>query len=275
MIKLGMMARETADVTLEDTIGFAHELNLDAIDLHLAGMSRDPAYLHHLRSLCLRYGLTIGYAGSGSFVGPSREAGARMAQGYQDVDAAALLGASLLRAFARYKWPDVIQEQEALWGPMIESLRALSDYAQQRGVGVALQNHNNCSFAMTAHQVLRAIKEVDHENFSFVMDTGQWLGAIGSDPRGEWDPGVDLYTDYLEPTAPYTTHVRAKIYKIDDGHEVWLDYPRILRILRKNRFNGTIGLVFELGNRNVSDTKTCIRLAVNHLREVIAASYDS
>ena len=87
MIKLGMMARETADATLEDTIGFAHELKLDAIDLHLSGMSRNPTYLHHLRTLCLRHGLTIGYAGSGSFVGPPREAGARMAQGYQDVDA--------------------------------------------------------------------------------------------------------------------------------------------------------------------------------------------
>jgi sugar phosphate isomerase/epimerase len=138
---------------------------------------------------------------------------------------------------------------------------------------VGLQNHDNSSFAMTADQVLRILRETDRPNFSFIMDTGQWKGAIGSHPRGEFDPDVDLYKDYLEPTVPYATYVRAKIYKIDSGREEWLDYERILRILQSVNFNGTIGLVFELGDRNRCDREECIRLAVQHLREVIAASY--
>ena len=43
------------------------------------------------------------------------------------------------------------------------------------------------------------------------MDTGQWKGAIGSDPRGNPSPEVDLYTDYLERCAPHATGVRAKV----------------------------------------------------------------
>ena len=273
MVRLGMMARETADTTIERVIEFAHELRLDAVDIHLSGMSRDPGPLRRIKGLCLTYGLSIGYTGGGSFVGPPEEAGKRMEQGMADVDTTAFLGAQLLRVFARYKWPDRVEEQEALWRPMIASFQELSDCAAEKGVNVGLQNHDNGSFAMTADQVLRILHETDRENFSFLMDTGQWEGAIGSHPRGEFDPDVDLYKDYLEPTARYATYVRAKIYKIDSGREEWLDYERILQILHRVNFNGTIGLVLELGDRNACDTEQCIRLAVKHLREVIAGSY--
>ena len=80
---------------------------------------------------------------------------------------------------------------------------------------------------MTADQALRILGEVDKENFTFLWDTGQWLGAIGSHPRGEFDSNVDLYEDYLVPTASYAGSVRAKIYQIDTGVETYLDYPRI------------------------------------------------
>ena len=201
MIRLSMMARETADTTIERVIELARELQLDGVDLHLSGMSRDPAYLRRIRGLCLRYGLSIGYTGGGSFVGPPEEAQKRMEQGKADVDTTAFLGAQLLRVFARHKWPDGVEEQEALWRPMIASFQELADYAAERGVSLGLQNHNNGSFAMTADQVLRILRETDRSNFSFVMDTGQWKGAIGSHPRGTFDPDVDLYRDYLENFA--------------------------------------------------------------------------
>ena len=273
MIRLGMMARETADTTIEGVIGFAGELQLDTVDFHLSGMDRDLDHLRYLKQLCLNKGLNIGYTGGGSFVGPPEEADKRMEQGKADVDATAFLGARVLRAFARHKWPDTVQEQEALWQPMIASFQEICDYAAEKGVHVALQNHNNGSFAMTAEQVLRNLQETDRPNFSFLMDTGQWLNAIGSHPRGEFDPNVDLYKDYLEPTAPHTTYVRAKIYKIDNGREEWIDYARVLEILHGVDFNGTIGLVFELGDRNSRGYEECVRLATKHLRQVIADSY--
>ena len=62
------------------------------------------------------------------------------------------------------------------------------------------------------------------------MDTGQWQGAVGGSPRGWRDLNVDIYRDYMERVAPFTTLVRAKIYKIDNGWEEWLDYPRIFKV---------------------------------------------
>ena len=272
MIRLSTMVRQTADTDIEADIAFARQLGLDGVDLHLSGLNRDPDYLMGIRQQCLRSGLVLGYTGGGSFVGPPEAAAERLEQGRADVDLTAFVGAQVLRVFARHKWPETTAEQEALWGPMIASFRALADYAAERGVQLALQNHDNGSFAMTADQVLRILAEVKRDNFSFLMDTGQWLGAIGSHPRGEFDPAIDLYEDYLKPTAAHTTYVRAKIYKIDSGREEWIDYHRVLAILGAVGFNGTIGLVFELGDRNQSSAAECKRLAVEHLRQVIAAA---
>ena len=152
--------------------------------------------------------------------------------------------------------------------PMIASFQELSDYAAKKGVVVALQNRDNGSFAMTADQVLRILLETARPNFTFLMDTGRWLGAIGSHPRGELDPKVDLYRDYLEPTAPHATYARAKI---DSGTEEFFDDPHILRILHAADFDGTLGLVFELGERNRCGYEECVRKAVEHLRQVIGA----
>ncbi|NKB66834.1 MAG: TIM barrel protein [Candidatus Latescibacteria bacterium] len=271
MIKLSTMARETPTASIEEVIEQARRMDLDGVDLHLSGMDRSIEYMQRVKVACLKHGLNIGYAGAGSFVGPPEDRAQRMQQGRADVDAAAFLGAQVVRAFARHKWPDTVEEQEVFWGPMIEDFQEICDYAAQRGVMMAVQNHDNGSFAMTAAQVLRILGETDRANFSFLMDTGQWLGAIGSHPRGEFDANVDLYKDYLEPTAPHTTYVRAKIYKIESGVEEFIDYQRVLQILRGVDFNGTIGLVFELGEFNTCSQEECVALAVRHLRQVIGA----
>ena len=273
MIKLGTLARETQDSSLEERIRFAAELKLDVIDLHLSAMSREPDYLRRIKRLCLEKGLPIGYLGGGSFVGPEEAMQGVMEQGKADVDLTAFMGAQLLRVFARHKWPDAVEEQEALWGPMIGRFQELSDYAAEKGVSLGIQNHDESSFAMTADQILRILRETRRDNFTFLMDAGQWLGSIGSHPRGQFDPEVDIYRDYLERMAPHASYLRAKIYKIDSGREEFLDYERILRILQGVNFNGSIGLVFELGDFNQCDNDACMRLAVQHLREVIAASY--
>ena len=275
MMKLSWMARATDAAAFEQHLKFAGDIGLDVIDFHLSGMPRDPAFIMRIKSLCVEAGLPIGYMGGGKFVGPLEERSMRLDIGRQDVDTAALMGAQMLRVFARYKWPDSVEEQERFWGPMIEDFREISDYAAGKGVVIGLQNHNHSSFAMNADQVLRILREVDRPNFTYIMDTGQWQGAVGGSPRGWRDLNVDIYRDYMVRVAPQTTLVRAKIYKIDNGWEEWLDYPRIFKILRQNDFNGTVSIVLEGGQppRNRVDAQECIRLAAHHLRDVMALSY--
>ena len=197
MLKLGWMARATDAEVFAGHVKFARELDLDVIDFHLGGMPRDIDFVMKIKMMCVKAGLPVGYLGGGSFVGPLDMREARMEQGRADVDMTALMGGQMLRVFARHNWPDTKEEQEYFWGPMIEDFKELSDYAAERGVVIGLQNHDNGSFCMTADQALRILGDVDKENFTFLWDTGQWLGAIGSHPRGEFDPNVDLYEDYL------------------------------------------------------------------------------
>ena len=173
MIRLALMARETQTTTIDAIVDLAHSLQLDGVDLHLSGMSRDRDYLRRLKLRCVKRGLTIGYVGGGSMVGPPEGAEARRDQAREDVDTAAYLGAQLLRVFARQTWPDTPSEQDALWQQMIADFQMLSDYAAQQGVVVGLQNHDEGSTAATAIRVLRILADVDRDNFSLVMDTGQ------------------------------------------------------------------------------------------------------
>ena len=270
MIKLGWMARATDAEVFEGHVRYAGELGLDVIDFHLGGMPRDIGFVMRIKMMCVRAGLPVGYLGGGSLVGPLEHREARVEQARSDVDMTAAMGGQMLRVFARHKWPDTREEQEYYWGPMVEDFRELSDYAAERGVVLGLQNHDNGSFCMTAEQALRILEEVDKENFTFLWDTGQWLGSIGSHPRGEFDANVDLYEDYLKPTAPYAASVRAKIYQIDTGVETYLDYPRIFGILKDVGYNGNVSIVYEgAEGRNTCTPEEGVALAVRYLRGVI------
>ena len=129
------------------------------------------------------------------------------------------------------------------------------------GVAVGLQNHPS-----TGDDILRILAETDRPNFSFLLDTGQWVGSPAAN-KGQVDPAHDIYR-YMEQTAQYATHVRAKFYKIDSGSEEWIDYSRIVPILRDAGFNGALSVVFEGKDANACGDKEVIRLAVEQLRRL-------
>ncbi len=274
MIKLGWMARATDAEVFEEQVKFASDLDLDVIDFHLGGMPREMDFIMKIKMRCVSAGLPIGYLGGGSLVGPPEEREQRLMKGREDVDMAAVMGAQMLRVFAIHKWPDSDQEQVKLWRPMIADFKLLADYATEKGVILGLQNHDNGSFCMTGEQALRILSEVNKDNFTFLWDTGQWLGSIGSHPRGEFDPKVDIYEDYLIPTAFCASSVRAKIYQIDTGVETYLDYPRIFKILQDVNYNGNISIVYEgAEGRNTCTPEEGITLATKYLRKVIGEAY--
>ncbi len=273
MIKLGWSTRAPEPSGYASQVEFAKELGLDIIDFHLQGIPNDPVFLGQLKKQCLDAGLPIGYLGSGTLAGPVEAKDDRLGKAKGDVDIAAFLGAQSLRIFARGKWPEEREEQEAMWGPMIESFQELCDYAADKGVAIGLQNHNHGSFAMNADQVLKILSDTERENLTYIMDTGQWEGSLGGSPRGWMNVDVDIYKDHMERTAPYASCVRAKIYKIDGGREEWLDYLRIMGILQEVGFNGNVSICLETGDRNECSQEECLRLAARHLRDVIAEVY--
>ena len=264
MIKLGTLCSQATD--LETFIESVSEFRLDTIDfLRRAFPSTDQAYLRQIRMKCLEKGLPIGYLGvSGGFVGSDDEIRDRVKTAKETVDMAVFVGAQLVRVFGG-SYPPGTRDLEPLWPKMIASHQEIADYALEKGVIVALQNHDNNNLAATSEDVLRILREVDRSNFSFIMDTGQWKGSPGASPKGEPDPDADIYA-YMEETVAHATCVRTKIYRIDSGVEEWLDYGRIFQILKAAGYNGNLSVVYE----GQGDPHVDIGKAVIYLRRLLA-----
>lgn len=289
MIKLALnslisLNHESASfMSAEEFIDFAYELRLDAVDFQLGnGMrSRNRDYLHGLKIACLKRGMPIGFLGVGSgFIESTTLPGTgvvgiplaraelrlRIAEAKAAVDDAVFMSAPLIRIYGG-GIPEATEDGEALRAEMVACYQEVADYAAEVGVLIGLHNHPPVD-SPTGEEVLRILRETDRENFTFILDTGRWKGSLGTNPMGVPDPEVDIY-EYMEETAPQASYVRAKIYKIDSGREEWIDYERVMDILRAVNFNGTMSIVYE-DQGNACNPREAISLAVTHLRGIIS-----
>ena len=269
-------------IDIETMIDLIYTLKLDIIDFQLdrGFCSLEPAYLRRIKILCHKYGLPIGFIGAGSgfvstaqlpngeVVGASlspEELQQRIDVVNRAVDVAVFMGAPLIRLFGGGV-PEGTENRETVWSTMIAGFQAVSNYAAEKGILIGLHNHPP-AVEPTSDDILRILNDVDRENFTFILDTGRWRGAPGSNGSGSSDA---IYR-YMEQTAPCASYVRAKIYKVDTGKEEQLDYRRIISILKKVNFNGNMSIVFE-DRGNQCDYAEAIGLAVKHLRGLLAES---
>ena len=262
MIKIGCNFLSLHDTDVETFIQIAYDLRLDIVDFHHRGFtSAEPDYLGNIKLQCLKYGLPIGYIGvSGLFVGTAEERREHAENCKEAIDLAAFLGAPIIRVFCGVM-PEKNGDGDDPWPPMISGYQEVADYAAAKGVAVGLQNHPS-----TGDDMLRIRRETNRENFTFIMDTGQWVGSPGAGPRGETDPEIDFY-QFMEQTAPHAMYVRTKFYKIESGVEEWLDYERIAGILKKVNYNGCISIVYEGEHEDRVDQ---VRKAANYLRTLLS-----
>jgi sugar phosphate isomerase/epimerase len=262
MIKIGCNFLSLQNTDVETFLDVAHDLRLDIVDFHhRAFTSTDPEYLGSIKLQCLKYGLPIGYIGvSGLFVGNAAERAAHAQDCKDAIDLAAFLGSPIIRAFCGVI-PEKNGDGDDPWPAMTSGYQEIADYAATKGIAVGLQNHPS-----TGDDMLRIRRETDRENFSFIMDTGQWVGSPGSGPRGETDPDIDFY-EFMEQTVPYALYVRTKFYKVESGKEEWLDYERIAEILKSVNYNGCISIVYEGDHPDRIDQ---VRKAASQLRTLLA-----
>jgi len=273
MMKLGCMSLSYQKAMAEghmDLLGFidtAYELRLDGIDIHVRHLaSTDEEYLRDVRMRCLKRGLAISYlAVSNNFGLPEPEVREQVEMVKQWTDVAARMGVPLLRIFAA--WVPEGEDEEAIWRQMIPCIKEVAAHGGERGVVIGLHNHNHRCVTRTGEDVVRILEEVDHPYFSHILDTGQYIGSPGaSGAQGKEDPALNFYGS-IECTAPYAIHVRAKIYRVATGEEVWLDYPRIFEILRGARYNGCVSIVYE--GQAVEPEETAVPKAVTYLRRLM------
>jgi L-ribulose-5-phosphate 3-epimerase len=231
-----------------DFFGFVdlcRSLDLDGLDIHVGQLKSqtDRAYLKEVRRGCLNRGMPIASICVTTEYGRSAEAiPAEIEKARLAMEVGMFLGAPILRSFVgSAPSPD---RQEEAFKRGVDALRKTAEIGAELGMPVALQNHSGLT--STGDDMLRFYREVNHPNFTLLLDTGHFAGRNG--PNGPKIPGT-TYEDYyhsIEQVAPLTQFVRAKVYDLDEnGRERWIDYDRIFGILRKVNYNGFISMIYE------------------------------
>jgi sugar phosphate isomerase/epimerase len=249
-------------------IDLCAQLGLDGVDFNMGSFqSTEPDHLKKIKKTCLERGLTIACIGvSNDFGRPAYEQEAVLKQVRQGIDAAQLLGAPVVRLFAGSVKND--QAREAVWKRTVEGLRESAEYGEKVGVVVGLQNHNHGNIAATGEDVARLLDDVNHPWCKHILDTGQFLGSPGASGALPEDARkYDVYKS-IARTAPLAVFVRAKLYRLKEGKEEWLDYERIFKVLAEVKFNGFISLVYE--GWQEMDAMHAVPLGVKFLRGFLA-----
>ena len=275
MIKLSLQSlcyRDTFNagkITMLEIIEKAYELQMDGVDLHFTHFaSTDDDYLEEVKRACLKRGLHMCYIGvSNNFGKTGDELREQIDLMKKWTDIAARMGIPMVRAFG--SWLPEGESEESAWPRLVASTKEVAGYGQSKGVVVGLHNHNHGCIPATGDQVIRLLDEVDNPYYSHILDTGQYLGSPGVSlgERGKEDAKWNFYGS-IETSAPRAVHVRAKIYRIASGEEVWLDYDRIMPILKKVGFNGWMSIVFE--GQDELDEPSAVPLANRYMRSLLA-----
>jgi len=256
----------SGDMTVEAFLDVAREFGMDGVDLHANTLpSTDHFVLDRIGRACLDRGLSIACLSIGnSYAGPEAGLYAQIAGTHDWIRAAARLGAPQVRLFAG---SPPAGEEAVAWIRCASALRQSAAFGAELGVRVSLQNHNHGQLVQTGADMLRMRQAVAHPNLGHVLDCGQYAGSPGASGYGEAEDGKHYdYLASIDQTAPLATHVRAKIYQIQDGRETSLNYDRIFESLRGVAYNGWVSLVYEGKN----DEHTGIAAAVPVLRRFIA-----
>lgn len=254
-------------------LALSRELGVEGASFHVGDVGgTSPEQLKRVRRALLDHGLSISLlAVSTDFGRADQEIEMELQKARDAVQAAVLLGAPLLRIFAGS--PPLESGRERAFERAVQAVRRLCVEAAESGVPIGLQNHDHAALTRTGAEVLRFVKAVDHPNLTFVLDTGQFAGSRGA--SGEAPPDL-LHADFMESireTASLARHVRFKFYAPRaDGSEPWIDYPRVLDILRGVHYQGFLDIVYEpQSNRAVppEDARTAIPRVVAFLRSAM------
>lgn len=220
------------ELTLADFVNDCAKFGLDGTELtgYYFPKTITPDYLHQLARQCFRLGLDISGTAIGNDFGfpPGEERKQQIDSAKQWIDHAALLGAPVIRIFAGHAKKDVPPAQSH--SLMVSAMEECCEYAGQRGVHLALENHGGPT--ADAQGLLKFVRDVQSPWFGVNLDTGNFHSD-------------DIYGE-LEQAAPFALNVQVKVVVSGPGGKKEpTDYKRLAKILRSTSYRGYIVLEYE------------------------------
>jgi sugar phosphate isomerase/epimerase len=200
--------------------------------------SEDKKYLHSLKAHAFKLGLDIsGTAIGNNFVlPPGDERDEQVASTKQWIDHAVEFGAPCIRVFAGHGRQAWTREQGFGW--VTDCLKTCCDYAGERGVFLAIENHGYLT--EKGEDVVRIVETVRHEWLGINLDTGNFHG--------------DAYAE-IAIAAPHAITSQVKPYVRDQNGKVAgpADFGRIVEVLRKANYRGYLALEHEGNEEPLTD----------------------
>jgi len=154
---------------------------------------------------------------------------------YKWVEAANRLGCHSIRVNAHG-----VGSSTEVMKAAVDGLRSLSQFAQDYGLNVIVENHGG--FSSDGLWLSSVMKQVDMKNCGTLPDFGNFCLEYKEDQC------VDEYDRYkgVQQLMPYAKAVSAKTFDFDDnGNETSIDFIRMMKIVKDSGYQGFVGIEYE------------------------------
>ncbi|MHB1393688.1 MAG: sugar phosphate isomerase/epimerase family protein [Clostridia bacterium] len=229
-------------------------------DKHFESM--DSAYIGNIYNLVSQQGLEVSnIAFDCSFGYPTKEQNDKELLRAKEWMAVGLkLGCKNFRIFAGWmggldqgigKAGAPVEKKKEAWDIMISYVKKICDSAKELNLDVVIENHNHGGFLSYSADVLRLFSEVNKENLSLLLDTGNYVDGI----------------DGIKNTIHLVKkHIHLKINEInEEGKDNLYDLDKIISVIKTSGFEGSISLEYE----GIQDEFVYIPKVVSYLKKFI------
>lgn len=220
------------------------KFSLDAIELEASlyfAHASDMNYFQEFKNRCNAEGikcLFISNVWSGNLGSTNNDRKPKeIAENYfKWVDIAGFLGCHSLMVNVNSRGGD----KQIIKKAAVEGLGRLVDYSEKQNIHILIENHN--WYSADPVWLVDIIREVNNPFCKFNVDFGNfcqkgWRNAECIEPLDPYE-GVKLM-------MPYAKAISAKTMKFDEkGNESFIDYTRMLSIVRDSGYNGYLGIEY-------------------------------
>lgn len=206
--------------------------------------AKDTAYLTELKKRCDDIGVTSVLIMCDNEGGMADTDGKKRKQAVENhfmwADAAKFLGCHSIRVNC---FGEGTREEVAKAGT--DGLHQLSEYAQQVGVNVIVENHGG--YSSDGQWLSKVITDVGMTNCGTLPDFGNF--CVRREKGDMWESKCMEWYDRYKGTAeilPFAKGVSAKSYDFDaSGNCIETDYEKMLKIVKASGYTGYIGVEYE------------------------------
>jgi sugar phosphate isomerase/epimerase len=248
----------------------AEELEVDGVelvDMHFP--TTDRAYLRELKKQCVDLQLTIAGIAVNNDFGDEDRRSQEIASVRQWCDIAAYIGAPVVRVFAgtapaavpspevdpgrimgafRKVFGTAQPNMRRAWSDAASALRECADYAEERGVVLALQNTRD-GLVPSQAELAQCVRDVG----------SPWLRIC-------LDPGDLVQSGGFDASLRGIVQVHARMHDVrDDGSDASTPWQEVVRQLRSAQYRGFLLVDYQ----GAEEPEQAVPRAVRHLRGVM------